>query len=760
MLEGNVYKHIIKNSSWAYFYGELICHNDQNPDFIILDTNHKFESLINIEENHILGQSIVNIFNASNSEGFEWVDFLENIKVRSLGNVVEIYIETLNKWFNVHGYHHKDNYFIIQLIELDKKIYKEHTLMKGLIDNLPFSAWVKDKLGRYIIINKCYEKESGFSYDQIIGKNDNEIFSKDLAQEFRNQDYEAMEAKNKLFVFEEYFNGECHLLHKIAIEDKENILGIVGFSLNTNEEKKAKGEVEQKNKFLKSLIDSIPDFIFYKDLQGYYLGLNESLATQYFGKLESELIGKNYKELKGHNKENESFIKQDEEIIAEKDIRVYEESLLLVDGDIKEYETIKSPFYDENNNIMGVLGISRDITHRNIAEKSLKESEEKFRQLAENIENMFLIYEEGKVTYVSPGYEKIFGRSCKDLYKNLRNMFNYICPEDQDIVKDIEFTENVDVAFRIIRGDGATRWVWLKGFPLRDDLGNVVRALFIAQDITAIKEAEKELERLRTEFFANLSHEFRTPLNLIFSSLQMVEFKLKQSITADELGLGKYTNIIRQNSFRLLRLVNNLIDSTKIDAGYVEYNPENSDIISYVKGIAHSVSTFAKEKHMDIIFNSQLQEKVIAFDLDKMERIILNLISNAIKFNKPNGKIEIQLCLKNGFVEIHVKDNGIGIPVDKLSYIFERFKQVNNRLTKVSEGSGIGLALVKSLLEMHKGTIEVISALGEGTEFIVKLPDAIIDKSSEISATKNQVLINSRVERIQIEFSDIYGLSI
>jgi PAS domain S-box-containing protein len=378
--------------------------------------------------------------------------------------------------------------------------------------------------------------------------------------------------------------------------------------------------------------------------------------------------------------------------------------------------------------------------------------------------------------YVSPGYEKVFGRSCKSLYEDIESFGYAVHPEDKDRYinnknghiaskdwdKFLNSIENkcFDETFRIIRPDGEIRWIWFRGFPIRGENESKARKVGIIQDITTIKEAERELERLRTEFFANLSHEFRTPLNLIFSSLQLIELKSK-GISCDNMNnFGRYSNIIKQNSFRLLRLVNNLIDTTKIDAGYDEYCSTNYDIVKYIKDICNSVAGFAKQKDIEVIFNSELEEKIISFDLDKMERIMLNLLSNAIKYNVLGGKIEVSISHSGEVIEISVKDTGIGIHEDKLTYVFERFKQVHDRLTKVSEGSGIGLCLVKSLVEMHGGTIKVKSNFDKGTEFIVKLPNIIINKSKEAMVNKNQIESNSRVERIRIEFSDIYGLNI
>jgi len=661
----------------------------------------------------------------------------------------------------------------MQLIE----IHKENKFMNTLIDSLPFTAWAKDKDGKYIYVNKEYEKERGLTFDDIIGKTDFQVWPIDLARQFKEEDKKVMIRGNIKDIYKFSFNNMWVESYKVAVDDGEgNIIGTIGFSININEQKKIKSEIEQTNNFLKVLINSIPDYVFYKDLNGTYLLLNDSSAKDCYGKSEDQLIGKSDRELIDDKEVVESFIRQDEEVVKEGKMKIYEESITLTNGNIIDCETIKAPVFDEDSNVIGILGISRDITHRTIAKQKLKESEEKFRQLAENIDGVFLIREGKNMIYVSSVYEKVFGRSCESLYKDIESFGDAVHPEDKDRYinnknghiaskdwdKFLNSIENkcFDETFRIIRPDGEIRWIWFRGFPIRGENENRARKVGIMQDITTIKEAERELERLRIEFFANLSHEFRTPLNLIFSSLQLIELKVK-GITCDNMtNITRYTNIIRQNSFRLLRLVNNLIDTTKIDAGYAEYCSTNYDIVKYVKNICNSVAGFAKEKDIEVIFNSEIEEKIISFDLDKMERIILNLLSNAIKYNVLGGKIEVSISPSEEFIEIYVKDTGIGMHEDKLTYIFERFKQVHNRLTKVCEGSGIGLCLVKSLVEMHGGTIKVKSNFGEGTEFIVKLPDIIINENKETMVNRNQIESNSRVERVQIEFSDIYGLNI
>ena len=288
--------------------------------------------------------------------------------------------------------------------------------------------------------------------------------------------------------------------------------------------------------------------------------------------------------------------------------------------------------------------------------------------------------------------------------------------------------------------------------PVFDENGNIIKKIGIISDITKTKELEERLESLRIDFFANLSHEIRTPITLILSCIQILNIKIDNMEEKDKKYLNKYISIIKQNSYRLLKLVNNLIDTTKINSGNFDYNPRNADIISFIENICMSVSEFVKMKDMDIIFDTDEEEKIIAFDLDNMERIILNLLSNAIKFSNNNGIIKVTIKCRDD-IKISVKDNGIGIPKDKQNRVFERFGQVKNKMKTESEGSGIGLFLVKHLVELNGGKIDLNSELGKGSEFIITLPDKTV-KQEEGELILNKV--ENKIDRMNIEFSDIY----
>lgn len=294
----------------------------------------------------------------------------------------------------------------------------------------------------------------------------------------------------------------------------------------------------------------------------------------------------------------------------------------------------------------------------------------------------------------------------------------------------------------------------------------------VARDITERILAEEELrkkieenrnllneiveyDKLKTAFFANISHEFKTPLNVILSTLQLVtSYRKICKVENCEEKMDKYIKIMKQNCFRLLKLINNLIDITRIDSGFINLELANHNIVSLVEETTLSVAEYIKNNNLTLEFDTNVEEKIIACDADKIERIVLNLLSNAMKFTKPGGNVWVYLEDRNDKVVISVKDNGIGIPSDKAESIFERFRQVNLTLTRDHEGSGIGLSLVKSLVEMHQGKIYVESEYGKGSNFIVELPVKVLEEDN--TDDEKKLLHQAHLELKDIEFWDIY----
>jgi len=286
------------------------------------------------------------------------------------------------------------------------------------------------------------------------------------------------------------------------------------------------------------------------------------------------------------------------------------------------------------------------------------------------------------------------------------------------------------------------------------DFINKKHILQSKEKLEAANQKLEEYEKLRTDFFSNISHELRTPLNVIYSAEQMLDTTISDN-NFDYSKINKYNKMIKQNTYRLLRLINNLIDITKIDSSSFIVKLTNADIIKIVEDITLSVADFIEHKGITLTFDTDIEEKILACDPDNIERIMLNLLSNAVKYGKEKGVIFVRVFQESSTLCISVKDDGAGIPEKMQGLIFDRFMQIDSSLNRLREGSGIGLALVKSLVEVQGGKISVKSKIGEGSEFIVSLPDTIISESKEafISSQSEEDYIS----RINIEFSDIYS---
>ena len=307
--------------------------------------------------------------------------------------------------------------------------------------------------------------------------------------------------------------------------------------------------------------------------------------------------------------------------------------------------------------------------------------------------------------------------------------------------------------------------------PIYDKNNKYIGLVIVGNDITDRQNAAKfkqmaeerdkmlvelrHYDEVRTDFFANLSHEFRTPLNLILSSLKMKEVYGKETTKYSIDKQIEYTKIIKQNTFRITRLINNIIDTTKFKAGHLECHLENYNIVESIESIVMSSIPMVKGNGLELIFDTNVEECIIAFDLEKMERIILNLLSNSIKFTEKGGKIFVNLIETENCLHIYIEDNGIGIPYEKQKYIFERFFQVNKSIVRDREGSGIGLNLVRAFVKVHNGEIGIINDGEKGTKIKISIPKFIIKESNIVKNIKK----NSNVEIINVEFSDIYNIN-
>lgn len=231
-----------------------------------------------------------------------------------------------------------------------------------------------------------------------------------------------------------------------------------------------------------------------------------------------------------------------------------------------------------------------------------------------------------------------------------------------------------------------------------------------------------EAEQYKNNYFVNLSHELRTPLNVILSIEQLIRSLVKSGKAIDNNKMEGYMNTLGGNSKRLLNLINNIIDTSKIDSGSYKLNKEETDIVSLVEDTALSMVELARAKGIELIIDPEVEELTINCDKLDIERCIVNLIGNAIKFTESKGTITVSIDKLEDNVKISVKDTGVGIDEKHHKSIFDRFGQVYDVSSEEFGGSGLGLTLTRNLINLHGGEIKVFSKAGEGSEFIILLP--------------------------------------
>ncbi|MGL4912947.1 MAG: sensor histidine kinase [Romboutsia sp.] len=271
------------------------------------------------------------------------------------------------------------------------------------------------------------------------------------------------------------------------------------------------------------------------------------------------------------------------------------------------------------------------------------------------------------------------------------------------------------------------------------------------KELLKAKDIAENTAKIQNDFICNISHELRTPVAVIISSSQLLDLKINNNIPIKN---DKNMNIIKQNSYRLLRLVNNIIDVARIDSGFMKLRLKNVEIISLLENLVLSIVPYATSKNLEVLFDTEEEELIMCVDPDKIERMVLNLLSNAIKFSNSKGKILATISKSDNCLLFSIKDEGIGIDQENLDNIFKKFTQVEDTMVRQNEGSGIGLSLVKSFADLHDGNICVSSILGKGSTFTIELPIRTLENENtytyNIDNSQNDLL------NTNIELSDIY----
>ncbi len=374
---------------------------------------------------------------------------------------------------------------------------------------------------------------------------------------------------------------------------------------------------------------------------------------------------------------------------------------------------------------------------KNEREKAI-EFENKFRQIAENIDEVFWLRTDSEMIYVSPSFEKIWGVPCEKIYENLQMFTANVHPEDKALVQGIfhsnEFIEKglFEYEYRILRCENQVRWVNTKTVPILDDSGQIIKRVGTARDITELKERLQELiqakekaeesNKLKSAFLANMSHEIRTPMNGILGFATL----LKEPHLFDN-EQREYVEIIEKSGTRMLNIINNIVDISKIESGLMEVNQTSTNIIEQLEYVYTFFKPETDKKRLLLFLKKSLStaEAIITTDREKVYAILINLVKNAIKYTN-EGMIEIGCKIVktpgDASLQFYVKDTGIGIPANRQVAVFERFIQADIADVNAFQGAGLGLSIAKAYIELLGGRIWLESEEGKGSTFFFSIP--------------------------------------
>ena len=444
-----------------------------------------------------------------------------------------------------------------------------------------------------------------------------------------------------------------------------------------------------------------------------------------------------------------------------------------------DVEVVFEEVFDKEGDFVGTSIIVSDVRERRKLEKEIEERTQVESSLHNLVENNLLIqnsrdaifvYSESKIIFANDSAVKLLGYTKAEELNG--KGFLEIIPTDihertseriKKLYEKKTSVEKFDMRVLMLEGDiidveNTSIYIVYEGKPtiisIFRDKTPEKQVELLKQDIEQNKRLLKEtreMNKLITDFFSNVSHELRTPLNVIYAALQTLRLYNEDGIENSK-KRDNYYDMMHQNCYRLMRLINNLLDLTRVDSGFLKPEFRNYNIVSVIEEVTLSVADYVQSKGLSLTFDTEAEEIIMACDRDKIERIMLNLISNAVKFTNTDGRIEVYVWEEDYSVKITVIDTGVGIPEEKIQIIFDRFGQVDKTFTRNREGSGIGLSLVKSFVDMHNGDVEVNSELGKGSCFTISIPIVLVEQvyDEELSHEMN-------IDRINIEFSDIYG---
>ena len=645
---------------------------------------------------------------------------------------------------NRHDLNQKKSY----IKEVKKKIKSEKELQKNYKDEI---------LGVSNKISKSIEESDIPIFILDINKKfiySNEAFNM-LIQDYKNKENRIDISKYLQFKFPKYKNLMDEI-KKIVTEARGNLniksydgkiyrlecitdiiderLVIVCILKDITQTTLIQNKLEESENMYKNLMDVLNEGVIIHDNKNIKYINDKGLEILDINISKKEIFIEDIKNIVS-KKFREKFLSNIQLVISRKEEKVINK-IELINGRIVELVTTNIKLNAEDL----LISIVIDITELENTIMNIEQSEKTYKLLLQTLPEGIVIVNPTTKKHIYRNEASIRMLKTIGLEKLNESIKTYLKEENYGNFRrfTIDKLNNVDISLAIVK---------------REEEGSLIVVFRMLDCEFKSTQLEKELNRIKeknkfkTEFLSNVAYDIKKPINKIFeTNNNLIENKGKYNSE----NINNHTRLVKQNCYRLIRLLNNIEYVSRIDNGTCTLELRKCDIVKLLENIVKISKTYTDKKGIDISFKSEVNKKILSLDIDKVEKIILNILSNAIKFTDTGGRIDINLYMENEQVCISIKDTGIGIPKDKTEVIFENFEQLDTTLSRGCEGTGMGLSVVKKLANLNNIKINVESELNKGSEFIITLPNNIVSKNIKLQDKFAQD------EKIDIEFSDIY----
>jgi len=607
---------------------------------------------------------------------------------------------------------------------------------REVFEHAPFGMCLTGLDRRLIQVNAAFCRMLGYSEEELMGRSwvefthpDDLTLSQEMCEQLRRNADHAVEAEKRYLhrsgavvwaririALLRGHDGEpsCYVAH---VED-------------ITERKRAEEVLRETEERFRILADGCPALMWVTDTEG---------GNRFINRAYREFFGATYEQVEGHKwqavihpDDAPGYARAFDLTVRERRSFNAEVRIRRADGEWRWFACYAEPRLSPTGEFLGHVGLSLDITERKQGEQALQASEEKFRQLTENIHEVFWMMspESGQVIYVSPTYETVWGRPCDSLYRDSLAWTDEIVPDDRDrahaAFRRQSKGEAVESEYRIRTPDGQEKWIRDRAFPVRDAAGKLIRIAGIAEDISERKRYEEELIRARWDadaanrakscFLANMSHEIRTPMNGVLGMLQLLR---ETDLTREQ---RQCLDVAQDSGWALMALIDQILDLAKVEAGKLVLEKLGFSPRETIENVVQLMRFQAREKSLNVHARVSAEvPDVLLGDAQRLRQVLMNLIANAVKFTE-RGEVAITVAVDSraeatATLRFTVADTGIGIPLDRAAELFSPFTQADASTTRKYGGTGLGLAIAKQLVELMGGTLGVNSLEGRGSIF-------------------------------------------